>query len=174
MDTLRMPARDAFGVGLVNGGTMAVFGVFGGWLSDRIGRRAVMIPAACVSVAMTLPAFWMVIAHPTPLALSLSMATVMIPWAMVNGTMLVAITESFPVRMRSLAVGLTYAVAIAVFGGTTQLTVGALLHSLNDPMVPAYYRLAAAIVGILAILNLPESAPVKSRPIAGAVLAGAA
>ena len=174
MDTLHLPARSAFSVGLVNGATVAVFGTLGGWLSDRFGRRTVMIPAACIGVALTLPAYWLLIAHPSAVVLDLAMASVMIPTAVAGGVMLVAITESFPFRMRCLAVGLIYATAIAVFGGTTQFMVGWLIHAFGQPLVPAYYRMMASVIGILAMVSLPESAPAKLSPMPGALLAGAA
>lgn len=174
MDTLHLPARTSFGVGVVNGVTALLFPILGGWLSDRIGRRPVMIPAALISLAATLPASWMMIAHPSPWVLYASMAAIMAPAATVSGTMIVALTESFPARMRCLAIGLTYACAIAVFGGTTQFMVGWLVHALHAPLAPAYYRMAATAVGIIAYFCLRESAPAKTHVAAGEAALGVA
>ena len=161
MDTLHLPPRTAFGVGVVGGVCGVIFAPLGGLLSDRLGRRAVMIPAACVSAAATLPAYAMIIAHPSALTLYAAVAAIAIPGGLAGGPLLVAISESFPPTMRCLAVGTIYAVAIAVFGGTTQVIVASLVHATHQPLAPAYYRLAAAIVGIGAMACLRESAPAK-------------
>jgi len=60
-------------------------------------------------------------------------------------------------------VGLVYAVAISIFGGTTQLIVAWLIHATGQPLVPAYYRVAASVVGLIGMLYLPESAPARLR-----------
>ena len=56
-----------------------------------------------------------------------------------------------------------YAVAIASFGGTAQLVVTWLLHVTGDPLAPAWYLLLAAIIGLVAMSLMPETAPVKQR-----------
>ena len=75
--------------------------------------------------------------------------------------LLVALTESFPPSMRCLSVGLIYAVAISIFGGTAQVVVAWLVHATHQPMAPAYYRFAASAIGIAAMFALPESAPAR-------------
>ena len=58
-----------------------------------------------------------------------------------------------------------YAVAIASFGGIVQFVVTWLLHVSGDPMAPSWYLLLAAIVGLVAMGLMPETAPVKvGRP----------
>ena len=56
-----------------------------------------------------------------------------------------------------------YAVAIASFGGTAQLVVTWLLHVTGNPLAPAWYLLLAAIVGLVAMSLMPETAPLKRR-----------
>jgi len=53
--------------------------------------------------------------------------------------------------------------AIASFGGTAQLVVTWLLHVTGNPLAPAWYLLLAAIVGLVAMSLMPETAPVKQR-----------
>ena len=58
-----------------------------------------------------------------------------------------------------------YAVAIASFGGSAQLVVTWLLHVSGDPLAPSWYLLLAAIVDLVAMGLIPETAPVKvGRP----------
>jgi len=54
-------------------------------------------------------------------------------------------------------------VAISIFGGTTQLIIAWLIHQTGQPLAPAYYRVAASAIGLLAVLYLPESAPARLR-----------
>jgi hypothetical protein len=63
--------------------------------------------------------------------------------------------------MRCLTLGALYAITVAVFGGTTQVVVAWLVHATGQPLAPALYRFVAAIIGLIAIVNLPESAPAK-------------
>jgi MFS family permease len=74
---------------------------------------------------------------------------------------LLAITESVPRELRSGTVGLLYAVAIAVFGGTTQFVIQWLIDATGSPLSPGWYNAAALIVGGIAMLLLPESAPIR-------------
>jgi len=161
LDTLHMSAKVAFGVGVVNGVCNLVFVPIGGWASDRIGRKTLMIPGAILSAAVMLPGLAFVLSHPTPLALYAMTAVVTIPSAVGGAGLLVALTESFPASMRCLSVGLIYAVAISIFGGTAQFVVAWLTHATHQPMAPAYYRFVASAIGIAAMFALPESAPAR-------------
>jgi MHS family citrate/tricarballylate:H+ symporter-like MFS transporter len=174
LHTLHLSAKASFGVGVVNAFCGIVCIPIGGWLSDRFGRKAVAIPFFLIAAALSVPSLAFALAHPSAGALYAATAMVAIPSGLAAAAILVAITESFPASMRCLAVGLVYAVAISVFGGTTQFVVAWLVDATHQPMAPAYYRLAASSVGLVGLLLLPESAPVKrAAPIAAVALAGA-
>ena len=161
LDTLHLPARTAFTVGIVNGLCAVVFVPIGGWLSDRYGRRVVMLPAMVFGLVVGLPSMALLLAHPSAFMLNTVMASWAIPSAVGAAAMMVSITESFPPRMRCMAVGTIYALAVAFFGGTTQFVLAGLLHLTGDPMVLGYYRMVALAIGLVAVLNMTESAPVK-------------
>ena len=67
--------------------------------------------------------------------------------------------------MRSAALSITYAAAIAIFGGSTQAVVTWLLHASGNLLMPAYYMTVASIVAILAMLAMPETAPLVLQRI---------
>jgi hypothetical protein len=72
-----------------------------------------------------------------------------------------AIIESLPRSVRGRTFGLVYALPVTVLGGTTQLFVTWLLKVTGTPMSLAWYLTAVQVVGLLAILALPESSPNK-------------
>ena len=67
-----------------------------------------------------------------------------------------------PRTIRGSGFGLTYSIAIAAFGGTTQFVVTWLIHTTGNAMAPAWYMIAAGAVGQLALILLPESAPKRN------------
>jgi MFS family permease len=163
---MHMAPSAAFGIGVVSGVSGLVWTPLGGWLSDRFGRRPVIIPGMIVSTLMFAPVYALMLSGPSLLALYVSLALLAVPGGLATGAMLVAIAESFRPGMRSFAVGTIYAVIIAAFGGTTQVIVEALVQATHQPLAPAVYRVAALVIGVVAAFNLPESAPVKLGPAA--------
>jgi MFS transporter, MHS family, citrate/tricarballylate:H+ symporter len=70
--------------------------------------------------------------------------------------------ESLPLNMRSGGIGVIYAVAIAVFGGTTSFIVTWLTAVTGSPLAPAFYMCGALALGVLSMLVMRETAPVKT------------
>jgi hypothetical protein len=72
-------------------------------------------------------------------------------------------TESLPAAIRSSGVAVIYAVSIATFGGSTQYVVTWLIRKTGSPMAPAWYWMAALVVGVSAMIATQESAPCKTH-----------
>jgi MFS transporter, MHS family, citrate/tricarballylate:H+ symporter len=72
-----------------------------------------------------------------------------------------ALAESLPKSIRGSGFGITYAVALAIFGGTTQLVITWLIHVTGNAMAPAWYWIGAAALGQIALMLMVESAPVR-------------
>lgn len=51
--------------------------------------------------------------------------------------------------------------AISVFGGSTQFVVTWLTALTGEPLTPAFYMMAALVVGVAGSVLMPESAPIK-------------
>ena len=159
--TLHMKDRLAFSATVVAGLCVAVFSLVGGALSDRFGRRALMIwPRAALLVAIW-PAFaWVGLRRDAPALLGAT--ALMASLGALNSTpILVCLAEALPGRVRSGGVGVVYAVAIAAFGGTTQLVITWLIHVTGREIAPAWYMMAATAVGLVAVSLMPETAPAK-------------
>jgi hypothetical protein len=70
---------------------------------------------------------------------------------------IVAIPESFPRAVRSAGLAISYAFSVSIFGGTTQLVVTWLIKVTGDPLSPAYYLLAASMLGVIAPFFMQET-----------------
>jgi MFS family permease len=137
-------------------------GLFGGWLSDKIGRRPVMIWPALVNLVMLIPLFSWITESRTVLALTVGTAAIALVGAVGGGAFYAALAESLPKRIRGGAFATVYAVAIATFGGTTQLVITWLIHVTGSNMAPAWYLFGASVLGLVARWLIVESAPAKT------------
>jgi MHS family citrate/tricarballylate:H+ symporter-like MFS transporter len=165
--TLKMTPTVAF-AGTFAQNVISLFAVlFGGWLSDRIGRRPVMIYPRFLFLILLLPAFYWIVEARSATALIVGSAILSLLSSVGGGAFYAALTESLPKRIRGGAFATIYAFSIALFGGTTQLVVTWLIHVTGNPMAPAYYWLVAATIGTAAAMAIIESAPVRaiSRPV---------
>jgi MFS transporter, MHS family, citrate/tricarballylate:H+ symporter len=160
--TLHMPANVAFAATVVVGLCGVATSLVSGALSDRIGRKPVMLVPGILLLVSILPAF-QVIAHYRTTATLLGATAVLSSLASLSiCPMIIWMTESLPASIRSGGVGIIYAVSITAFGGTTQYAVAWLIKVTGNPLVPAWYWTAAAIVGLAAMGATRESAPRKT------------
>ena len=160
-NTLGMSAAVSFGATAMIGASGLVCDTLGGWLSDRFGRKPVMIFPWLLLIVAIYPSFWLLERLRTQTALWTVSAVLNGIQTLSSATIIVAITESLPKRIRSGAVALIYALAISVFGGSTQFLVGWSIRASGNPLAPAWYMLGAVTIGLVAMTQLPESAPVK-------------
>jgi MFS family permease len=159
--TLGMPAKIAFGATAIVGFCGVVCDPLGGWLSDRFGRKPVMIiPWLCLAIAV-FPCFALLERERTGVALYVACGVLASASTLSTSTSLVAITESLPHRVRSGALAIIYALSISIFGGSTQFIVAWLTRLTGSPLAPAWYMIGGVIVGLLALCVMPESAPIK-------------
>lgn len=159
--SLHLPPSMAFGATALIGCTLIFGSLPSGALSDRIGRKPVMMTAAAVLLVATVPVFWAMTASPSYLTLYGGAALLSILLGL-TGPTLTTITESLPPSSRAGTVAILYAFTIAIFGGSTQFLVQWLVDRFQNPMVPAWYMAGSIVIGLAAILLVEESAPVKT------------
>jgi MFS family permease len=160
--TLGMASRVAFGATVVIGAAGLLFDPLGGWLSDRFGRRSVILIAWLLLGVVTFPCFWLLEHLRSGPALYVACAVLASSSTLAGTTALVAITESLPRRVRAGGFGLIYALSISVFGGSTQFMAAWLTRLTGNPLVPAWYMIGGLAVGLTALVYLRETAPVKT------------
>jgi MFS family permease len=155
--TLHLPASLSIAATAVVGICVLVFSLVGGWLSDRIGRRSLMIVPRALLLVIAYPAFLLMIRQPGAVTLLSMSGLIAALGSLSAGPGLVAITELFPRAIRSAGLSVAYAVIVTVFGGTTQLVVTYLIGVTGDPLSPAYYLIATSVIGVLAMFAFPET-----------------
>lgn len=134
-----------------------VFPLLGGWLADRIGRRAVLIWPRVLIVVLTLPAFVWLVRDPTGPSVY-AVTFLLSALSSINAAaIIVAIPESLPRAVRSAGLSIVYAFSVSIFGGSTNYLVNKLIALSGDKLAPAYYLVAFSIVGTLAALWMPET-----------------
>ena len=163
LSTLKLSAAISFGVTIINGAFSILSEVASGWLCDRFGRKPVMIIPGVLLLVSIFPCFWVIEHYRTMWALY-GAETVMVLFAGVSSVpVIVAVTELLPARVRSGALAMIYALAISIFGGSTQFVITKLIKVTANPLAPAWYWSGAMIIGLIAMALTPESAPGKRK-----------
>jgi MFS family permease len=161
LTTLHLSQTVSFGVIIVSGLFAIVFEISSGLLSDRFGRKPVMLVPGVVQLISILPAFWIISHYRTAFTFYAAIAWLSTLAALSTTPVIVTLTESLPKSIRSGAVATIYAFAISIFGGTTQFTITWLLDVTKNPLAPAYYWTGSLVIGLIAMALVTESAPVK-------------
>lgn len=135
-------------VGITNFVLLPVMGA----LSDRIGRRPLLITATLLGAILAYPLMsWLVLA-PTfgkLLAVELLLAAI---YATYNGAFIVYLTEIIPGHVRTVGFSLAYSMATAIFGGFTPAISTALIGATGDKAIPGAWCAAAALLSLIALL----------------------
>lgn len=160
--TLGMSSAVAFGATLTTGIVCLFFEPFGGWLSDRIGRKPVMIGGGIALLVLVWPVFLLMTHFRTGLALCASAAALAVMGSFYTPPGMAWFAESLPRSLRSGIFGISYAFAIGVFGGSAQFIVTWLIDVMHNPLAPAFYLGGSVAIGLGALFAMRESAPIKT------------
>jgi MFS family permease len=155
--TLHMGLRVGLLIAVTNGIAGLAASLAGGALSDRFGRRPMMIWPRLAFLVAILPTFWLVVRIHQPLALLALMAGLNVIGNLAGVPAFVALIESLRKDIRGVATGTIYATAVAVFGGTTQPIVAWLDHVTGNPMAIAWYLMAGTVVALIASALMKET-----------------
>jgi MFS family permease len=173
ISTLHMRANVAFAATVVVGLCGAVFDLPAGALSDRIGRKRVMLIPALVLLVLIFPAFHTILHYRSTVALLGAVAVLSTLATISTCPVVIWLAESLPAPIRSGGVAIVYAVAIATFGGTTQYAVTWLIRATGSPLAPAWYWAVSLVAGLIAIVAAHESAPRRLATRAAVAVVGA-
>lgn len=131
--------------------------LLGGWLSDRYGRKPVMLWPRVALLLLIYPAFMLLIQHTNFFTLACVTTLLASLTAISGAASLVLIPEQFPSHVRALGMSLAYAIGVTLFGGSAQFVIAWLIGATGDPAAPALYVVATSVVTLAAILMVPET-----------------
>jgi MFS family permease len=123
-----------------------------GALSDRTGRRPLLIGFTILALLTAYPALsWMAggVSFSRLLTVELWLSFV---YGGYNGAMVVYLTEIMPVQVRATGFSLAYSLATALFGGFTPMIATWLIEATGNKAMPGAWLSAAAAIGLAATL----------------------
>jgi MFS transporter, MHS family, proline/betaine transporter len=146
-------------VGLI---AMVIAVPFWGALSDKVGRKPLLIASAVSIGALAYPLFSLM-TNGTGIALVMPLQILLcILLALYSGAGPAAISEIFPTHLRSTWMSSGYALSVAIFGGFAPFIATWLIQVTGSPVAPAYlYLLPGAVISLAVILSLKETAGKK-------------
>lgn len=151
-DTLKMAVRSAFGATIVLGLVSALSDLVTGWLVDRFGPKRVLIGPWIALIIVAVPTFYLLAALRSPTALLGATAILTLLHIFGSSSAILLFILALPARVRAGALSLVYALAIAIFGGTTQVMLKLLIHWTGSPIAPGWYMTAAVAAGLAGAL----------------------
>jgi len=148
--TLHLASLPVFVVTLLVGASNFVWLPVMGAVSDRIGRKPVLI---AISAAMLLSAYpamlWLVHAPSFGRLLAVELWFSFV-FGGYNGALVAYLTEIIPPAVRASGFSLAFSLATAVFGGFTPAVSTLLVHATGNRAVPGLWLMAAAAISLTA------------------------
>jgi MHS family citrate/tricarballylate:H+ symporter-like MFS transporter len=159
---LKLRSVDSLLVTLCVGVSNLIWLVVAGAVSDRIGRRPILITFTLLALATSYGMLSWLVSEPSFRRLLLVELWLSFIYGSYNGAMVVYLTEIMPVEVRTTAFSLAYSLATALFGGFTPAISTYLIHVTNNRAMPGLWLSFAAACGLAAVLlvkGTPAVAP---------------
>nr|WP_258576663.1 MFS transporter [Candidatus Pantoea persica] len=149
---LMMSDKQSFLVTLCVGVSNLIWLPLMGALSDRIGRRPLLITFTVLMILTTWPVLHWLVGSPTFAHLLEAELWLSFLYASYNGAMVVYLAEIMPAEVRASGFSLAYSLATALFGGFTPAVSSYLIHSTGDKAMPGVWLTFAAVCGLIGTL----------------------
>jgi len=151
-DILKLTQSDALLVTLIVGLSNLFWLPVMGSLSDRLGRRPLLIAFAAIAILTAYPAMTWLVSEPTFAKLLIVELWLSFIYASYNAAMVVHLTEIVPAEVRTAGFSVAYSLATTV-GGSTPAIVTFLIHETGNRAMPGAWLSLAAGVALVACLN---------------------
>ena len=128
----------------------------GGWLSDRTGRRKLMIVLTIATMILVHPGLWLMV-YGSPGQFLFGQILLAVPLGMALGLQGAMLSEIFPLRSRVTSMSFAYGITLALTGGTAPLIAGWLTERFGNPLLPAWYVMIYGVIGLALLISMKET-----------------
>ncbi len=164
---LHLASKDSLIVTLCVGASNLFWLPIMGALSDRVGRRPLLIIFTILMLVTAYPAMRWLVGEPSFSRLLTVELWLSFLYGSYNGAMVVFLTEIMPIDVRTSGFSLAYSLATAVFGGFTPAISTYLIHRTGNRAIPGLWLSFAAACGLVAaLLAKPQNAEVETGRLA--------
>ncbi len=122
----------------------------GGALSDRIGRKPILLTISLMTMLTAYPTLSWLAAAPSFERMLTVLLCFSFYFGVYNGAMMAALTEIMPSHVRVMGFSLAFSLATAIFGGFTPAISTYLINLTGDKAAPWYWLSFAACCGFTA------------------------
>ncbi len=133
-------------------------------LSDRIGRKPLLITFSILIALLTYPLFLLA---STKVLFFIVIAQVLFGLiiSLFSGPGPAALVEMFPTNVRYSALGVSYNLAVAAFGGTAPFIATYLISRTGSNLAPTFYLIMAAVITLFFVSRMKETSREPLREV---------
>jgi MFS transporter, MHS family, proline/betaine transporter len=145
---------------------MALLPFSGAW-SDRVGRKTLWWVSLAGLFVMAIPMFQLMTSGFTGAVIAFAVLGLLyVPQLSTISAMFPAM---FPTHVRYAGFAIAYNISTSLFGGTAPAVNQGFINATDDLLFPAYYMMAACVVGAIALIFVPETraCSIRGRGIPG-------
>jgi MHS family citrate/tricarballylate:H+ symporter-like MFS transporter len=166
-NVLKLSAADSLIVTFAVGVSNLIWLPLWGAVSDRIGRKPVLLGFTILTLLTAYPALAWLVAEPSFERMLAAELWLSFLYGSYNGAMVVTLTEVMPSDVRTAGFSLAYSLATALFGGFTPAISTALIELTGNKAAPGLWMSFAALCGLVAtfmLLGKRQTASAQSMP----------
>ena len=153
---LGIPAGTAYYSTAIAAVVLTVFTPVMGALSDRIGRKPVLLTSALAYLFVSYPLFLLVAGTRDGIGLMLTQSASAFFLAMYAGPLCAVLSELFPTRIRYTALSIGYSLAVTIFGGFAPFIATFLIRETASPVSPAFFVVGSALISVVTLLLIKD------------------
>jgi metabolite-proton symporter len=160
---LHLAERDALLVTIFVGLSNFCWLPIGGAISDRIGRRPVLLTLSVLAVATPYLAMMWLVGAPSFTRLLIVELYLSFIFGVYNGAMIPLLADIMPFRVRTAGFSIAFALATAIFGGMTPAVATFLVEKTGDRASPALWLSLAGLLALIAVLLVRRYDPAFAK-----------